>query len=57
MIHLQTGGYMRLTVIEAAEHWKVTRKTIDRWIDAGKLEYELLPSGRKLITGIKKDSK
>lgn len=48
---------MRLTVIEAAEHWKVTRKTIDRWIDAGKLEYELLPSGRKLITGIKKDSK
>lgn len=47
---------MRLTVIEASRHWKVTRKTIDRWIEAGKLEYELLPSGRKLITGVKKNN-
>jgi len=29
---------MRMTVIEASEHWKVTRKTIDRWIDADKLK-------------------
>ena len=44
---------MRLTIIEAAKHWKVTRKTIDRWVEAGKLKYETLPSGRKLIIGVK----
>ncbi len=44
---------MRLTIVEAAEHWKVDRRTIERWIKADKLKTELLPSGRKLILGIK----
>ena len=44
---------MRLTILEAAEHWKVGRKTIDRWIATGKLETEILPSGRKFIIGVK----
>ena len=47
------GEVMRMTIMEASKHWKVTRKTIDRWVEAGKLEIELLPSGRKLVTGVK----
>jgi predicted site-specific integrase-resolvase len=47
---------MRLTIIEAAEHFKVTRKTIDRWIKADRLELETLPSGRKLVIGVKENN-
>ncbi len=45
---------MRLTILEAAKHFKVTRKTIDRWVESEKLETEILPSGRKLVIGVKK---
>jgi len=45
---------MRMTIVEASKYWKVTRKTIDRWVDDGKLEIEYLPSGRKLVVGVKK---
>ena len=44
---------MRKTIKEAAEHWKVDRRTIERWVEVGKLIYELTPSGRKIITGVK----
>lgn len=47
---------MRMTIIEAAKHWKVTRKTIDRWVESGKLKTEILPSGRKLVIGVTNDN-
>ena len=44
---------MAYTVSEYAEKMKVTPKTVRVWIKEGKLNYELTPSGRKLITGVK----
>jgi predicted site-specific integrase-resolvase len=50
---LLTGGNMNYTVSEYANKMRVTPKTVRVWIRAGKLNYELSPSGRKLITGVK----
>lgn len=45
---------MYLTIKEYADSQKVSRKTVERWIREGKLTYELTPSKRKRITGVKK---
>ena len=46
---------MNYTIREFAEKNRVTPKTVRVWIREGKLDYELTPSGRKLITGVKKN--
>lgn len=38
-----------VSIKEAAWHFLVHRKTIERWIIAGKLKVERLPSGRARI--------
>jgi excisionase family DNA binding protein len=43
---LQQSG---LTIKEAAWHFMVHRKTVARWIAAGKLKVQRLPSGRARI--------
>ncbi len=50
------GGIMYLTIKEFADSQKppVSRKTVYEWLKADKLTYELTPSGRKRITGVKK---
>lgn len=44
---------MTYTISEYAKKMKVTPKTVRIWVKEGKLNYELTPSGRKLITGMK----
>lgn len=44
---------MRMTIKEYAEHERVSVKTVERWIREDKLTYELTPSNRKRITGVK----
>ncbi|MCP4986009.1 MAG: MerR family transcriptional regulator [Colwellia sp.] len=42
-----------MTIKEYAKKNGVTRKTVHDWINKGLLTYELTPSGRKRITGVK----
>lgn len=42
-----------MTINEFAKKEGVTRKTVHDWIKKGLLDYELTPSGRKRITGVK----
>lgn len=46
---------MYMTIQEYADAQKppVHRTTVERWIREGKLTYELTPSNRKRITGVK----
>jgi len=48
---------MYLTIKEYADSQKppVHRTTVERWIREGKLTYELTPSNRKRITGVKNE--
>lgn len=38
-----------VTVAEFARAWGVTPQTVRRWCDAGSVECELSPSGRRVI--------
>ncbi len=46
-------GVLRMTIKEYADFQGVSKKTVERWIREGKLTYELTPSKRKRITGVK----
>ncbi len=46
---------MRLTINQYAEREQVSRPTVYKWIKEGKLITECTPSGRKRITGVKKN--
>ncbi len=45
--------YMTIQEYADAQKPKVHRTTVERWIREGKLTYELTPSKRKRITGVK----
>jgi len=40
---------VRKSINQAAEYWGVTRCTIYRWIEAGRLKTERTPGGRQQI--------
>ena len=42
-----------MTIKEYAQKQRVTLKTVHEWIKKGLLDYELTPSGRKRIIGVK----
>ena len=42
-----------LSPTDYAKKMGVDRSTVHRWINQGRLIYELTPSGRKRITGVK----
>lgn len=42
-----------LSITEYAKQQGVDKSTVHRWINKGLLTYELTPSGRKRITGVK----
>lgn len=44
---------MYMTIKEYADSQKVSKKTVERWIREDKLIYELTPSKRKRIIGVK----
>ena len=48
---------MRLSIVDYALKEGVHRTTVERWIREDKLTYELTPSGRKRITGVKEIKK
>ncbi len=43
-----------LSPTDYAKKRGVDRSTVHRWLNKGYLTYELTPSGRKRITGVKK---
>lgn len=45
---------MRMTIQEYANYQKVHKKTVELWIKKDLLTFDLTPSGRKRITGVKK---
>lgn len=44
---------MNLSINEYAKKCGVHRKTVYEWLKLDRLSYELTPSGRKRITGVK----
>ncbi len=45
--------YLTIQQFADAQRPPVSKKTVERWIREGKLTYELTPSKRKRITGVK----
>ena len=45
---------MNMSINEFASKMGVNRKTVYEWLKKDYLYYELTPSGRKRITGVKK---